>query len=85
LGRYADMSKMLSLKVKDDVFAETEEIIGSIQKPRNAYINEALTFYNKFIRRRMLKEQLKKESHMISESSMEALRELELIEDEIPE
>jgi hypothetical protein len=79
------MSKMLSLKVKDDVFAETEDIIGSIQKPRNAYINEALIFYNKFIRRRLLKAQFKKESQMISESSIEALRELELIEDEIPE
>ena len=79
------MSKMLSLKLKDDVFAETEDIIGSIHKPRNAYINEALIFYNKFIRRRLLKAQFKKESQMISESSIEALRELELIEDEIPE
>jgi len=79
------MSKMLSLKLKDDVFAETEDIIGSIQKPRNAYINEALIFYNKFIKRSMLKKQFKKESQMISESSMEALRELELIEDDIPE
>ena len=79
------MSKMLSLKVKDDIFAETEDIIGSIHKPRNAYINEALIFYNKFIRRRLLKAQFKKESQMISESSIEALRELELIEDEIPE
>ena len=79
------MSKILSLKVKDDIFAETENIIGSIHKPRNAYINEALSFYNKFIKRRLLKEQLKKESRMISESSLEALRELELIEDEIPE
>ena len=79
------MSKMLSLKLKDDVFAETEDIVGSIQKPRNAYINEALIFYNKFIKRSMLKKQFKKESQMISESSMEALRELELIEDDIPE
>lgn len=79
------MSKMLSLKLKDDLFAETEDIIGSIQKPRNAYINEALIFYNKFIKRSLLKKQFKKESQMISESSMEALRELELIEDEIPE
>jgi predicted transcriptional regulator len=79
------MSKMLSLKVKDDVFAETEDIIESIHKPRNAYINEALSFYNKFIKRRLLKKQLKKESQMISASSMEALRELELIEDEMLE
>ena len=79
------MSKTLSLKVKDEVFAETENIIGSIQRPRNAYINDALIFYNKFIKRSLLKEQFKAESKMISESSMEALRELELIEDELPE
>jgi len=79
------MSKILSLKVKDDVFAETEDIIESIHKPRNAYINEALSFYNKFMKRRLLKKQLKKESQMISASSIEALRELELIEDEMPE
>ena len=79
------MSKTLSLKVKDDVFAETEDIIGTIRTPRNAYINEALSFYNKFVKRRLLRKQLKKESRMISASSLEALRELELIEDELPE
>jgi hypothetical protein len=79
------MSKILSLKVRDDVFAETEDIIESIHKPRNAYINEALSFYNKFIKRRLLKKQLRKESQMISASSIEALRELELIKDELPE
>ncbi len=40
---------------------------------------------NKFIRRKILKEQLKKESLMVSESSKEALEELELLEDEICE
>lgn len=79
------MSKTLSLKVKDDVFIETEEIIGSIHKPRNAYINDALSFYNKFIRRKILKKQLKNESRMVSELSMATLHELELIEDEMPE
>jgi len=79
------MSKLLSLKVKDDVFAETEDIIESIHKPRNAYINEALSYYNKFMKRRLLRKQLKKKSQMISASSIEALRELELIEDEMPE
>jgi len=79
------MSKTLSLKLKDDVFEETEDIIESIHRPRNAYINEALSFYNKFIRRKILRDRLKKESRLVSESSIEALRELELIEDEIPE
>lgn len=78
------MSKILSLKLKDDVFEETEEIIETLHKPRNAYINEALSFYNKLVRRKRLKERLKKESRMVSASSMEALRELELLEDEMP-
>ena len=79
------MSKTLSLKLKDDVFEETEDIIDHIHKPRNAYINEAIHFYNKFIRRKMLSDLLKKESALVSGSSLEALHELELIEDEIPE
>jgi len=79
------MSKTLSLKLKDDVFAETENIIESIHKPRNAYINEALRFYNKFIKRRILKDRLRKESKLVSASSLEVLGELELIEDEISE
>ena len=79
------MSKTLSLKLKDDVFEETEDIIDRIHKPRNAYINEAINFYNKFIRRKMLSDRLKKESALVSATSLEALHELELIEDEIPE
>jgi hypothetical protein len=79
------MSKTLSLKMRDDVFSETEEVIGTIHSSRNAYINDALSFYNKFIKRGLLKKQLKKESGTVSESSLEALRELELIEDHLPE
>lgn len=79
------MSKTLSLKLKDDVFSETEDIIERIHKPRNAYINEAISFYNKFIRRKLLKDRLIKESHLVSDTSLKVLYELELIEDEIPE
>jgi len=79
------MSKTLSLKLKDEIFNETEDILEEINKPRNAYINDALGFYNKLMRRGLLKEQLKKESGIVSDLSMEVLHELELIEDEIPE
>jgi len=79
------MSKTLSLKMRDDVFSETEEVIGTIHTSRNAYINDALSFYNKFIKRILVKKQLKKESGAVLESSLEALRELELIEDRLPE
>ena len=79
------MSKTLSLKMRDDVFSETEEVIGTIHTSRNAYINDALSFYNKFIKRNLVRKQLKKESLAVSDSSLEALKELELIEDNLPE
>lgn len=79
------MSKTLSLKLKDEVFSEAEDILDEIHKPRNAYINDAVDFYNKFIKRKILKDRLKKESRMVSASSLEALQELELLEDEMPE
>jgi len=77
------MSKTLSLKMRDDIFSETEEVIETMRTSRNAYINDALKFYNKFIKRRILKKSLKKESILVSETSLEALRELELIEDKL--
>ena len=79
------MSKTLSLKLKDDVFEDTEDIVDRIHKSRNAYINEAVHFYNKFTRRKILSNRLKKESAMVSATSLEALHEMELIEDKIPE
>lgn len=79
------MSKTLSLKMKDDIFTETEEIIGSIHTSRNSYINDAVSFYDRFIKRNIVKRQLKKESLMVAGSSLEVLRELELIEDKLPE
>lgn len=77
------MSKTLSLKMKDDVFSETEKVIGAIHTSRNAYINDALDFYNKFVQRSLIKKQLNKESRLVAESSLEVLRELELIEDKL--
>ena len=79
------MSKTLSLKLRDDIFSETEEVIEAIHKPRNAYINDALNFYNRFIRRKLLAKQLKKESHLVSATSLQILEELELIEDGLSE
>jgi hypothetical protein len=71
--------------MRDDVFSETEDVIVTIKTSRNAYINDALSFYNKVMKRNLLRKQLKKESIAVSSSSLEALRELELIEDKLPE
>ena len=78
------MSRTLSLKMRDDIFSETEEVIETMHTSRNAYINDALSFYNKFMKRRILKKLLKKESILVSDTSLEALKELELIEDKLP-
>lgn len=77
--------KALSLKLKDDIFEEVEKITHCIHIPRNAYINQALDFYNRLNERKLLKKQLKKESKLVQKSSLEVLREFEQLEDQMPE
>jgi predicted transcriptional regulator len=73
--------KSLSLKLDDAVFEETEEITAKLKLARNRYINEALEVYNRLNKRRLLKNQLAKESAIGAEDSMEVLRELEMLLD----
>ena len=79
------MSKALSLKIKDDIFKEVEEIIHQTNIPRNAYINQALSFYNKLNKRKLVKKQLQYESNLVQHNSLEVLEEFEKIEDDITE
>ncbi len=78
------MSKALSLKLRDDLFNETEEIRQKTHTARNAYFNKAVAFYNKWIKREMLRKQIARASHVVRENSMEVLHEFEALEDEIP-
>ena len=73
--------KNLSLKLEDDIFLETEKIVTKVKKNRNRYINEAIAFYNKLHKRRLLSKQLSKESKLISEDSMKVLAEFEKLND----
>jgi hypothetical protein len=79
------MSKPLSLKIKDDIFKEVEEIIHQTNIPRNAYINQALSFYNKLTKRKLIKKQLQYESNLVNHNSLEVLEEFEKFEDDLPE
>ncbi|MEN9523915.1 MAG: hypothetical protein RL065_2292, partial [Bacteroidota bacterium] len=54
--------KILSLKLDDEIFSETEKLTSELKQARNRYINEAVDLYNKFNKRRILKKRLKKES-----------------------
>jgi len=69
--------KTLSLKLDKEVFGETEKILEKLKKPRNRYINEALEFYNKFQRRKLIEEKIEIESHLVREDSMAVLKEFE--------
>jgi hypothetical protein len=71
--------KTLSLKLDDSVFTDTEQVISHIKKSRNRYINEALDFYNKFQKRKLLAAQLEKESKLVKEESLTVLHEFEMI------
>ena len=75
------MSKNLSLKLKDEIFEETERVLKKVKRPRNAYINEAIHFYNRLFTRKALKNQLQKESAMVAEDSMAVLDEFEKFEE----
>jgi hypothetical protein len=79
------MSKAISLKVDDDIFREAEEIVHKKNIPRNAYINEAILFYNKINKRKLLKKKLHNESFLVRKNSLDILKEFEKLEDHIPE
>jgi len=72
--------KTLSLKIDSSIFEETEKIVSQLKKPRNRYINEAIEFYNRFQRRQLLEERLKKESKLVQNESMKVLKEFEKID-----
>ena len=76
---YLCFMKSLSLKLDDEVFKETEKIIAKLDCARNRYINEALEIYNQYNRRKLLKEQLKRESLLTYHESMMILEEFEKI------
>jgi metal-responsive CopG/Arc/MetJ family transcriptional regulator len=73
--------KTLSLKLDDQIFQETEKVIEALDKPRNRYINEALQYYNRIQKRKLLSKQLAFESNLVSEESMKILSEFDQIQE----
>ena len=72
--------KIISLKIDDAIFRETEDVLSQIKKPRNRYINEALEYYNRFQRRLILEKKLKSESDLVKTESLNVLHEFENID-----
>ena len=72
--------KNVSLKIDDHIYGETERILSKIKKPRNRYINEAIDYYNKLYRRKILQKILEKESDLVKDDSMTVLKDFEGID-----
>jgi len=74
--------KTLSLKLDDNIFNETEDILVKVKKSRNRYINEAVDFYNRVNKRNLISRKLAKESRLVKNESMAVLAEFESLQDE---
>lgn len=74
--------KTLSLKLDDKTFDEAEIITAELKLARNRYINEAVSIYNLFNKRKILKKKLSKESKVVMKDSMSILHEFEKFVDE---
>ena len=77
--------KLLSLKLRDEVFREVENVLHAIKIPRNAYINHALIFYNQLHKRKLRQRQLRRESQAVRAESLAVLKAFERLEDALPE
>jgi hypothetical protein len=74
--------KTLSLKLDDDIFDDTEDMLTKVKKSRNRYINEAVDHYNRINRRNLIARKLAKESRLVKKESLAVLLEFESLQDE---
>lgn len=72
----------LSLKLEESIFRETEDLLKNINIPRNRYINQALAYYNKLQKRKLIQKQLEKESKIVTNNSLDVLSDFEMLEHE---
>lgn len=75
--------KTLSLKLDDNIFDETEDVLTKVKKSRNRYINEAVDYYNRINKRNLIARKLSKESRLVKKESLAVLSEFESLHDEI--
>ena len=73
--------KTVSLKLDNKIFEDVEEVTSKLKLARNRYINDAVSIYNLYHKRRLLIKQLSKESKLTSKEAMEALHEFEKLID----
>jgi hypothetical protein len=74
--------KTLSLKLDDNIFNDTEDVLVKVKKSRNRYINEAVAYYNRINKRNLISRKLTKESRLVKNESLVVLAEFESLQDE---
>jgi len=74
--------KTISLKLDDNIFDETEDLLTKVKKSRNRYINEAVDYYNRINKRNLITKKLAKESRLVKQESLAVLLEFESLQDE---
>jgi hypothetical protein len=79
---YTNMPKVLSLKLREDIFLDAEAVVRKMHIPRNTYINQAIEFYTKLHNRSLIAKQLSKESKLVANDSMDILKEFEAFTEE---
>lgn len=72
--------KVLSLKLKDEIFEDVEKMVIEAKVSRNAYINNAVELYNKINQKKKWRDQLRRASKLVGAQSLEFLREIESID-----
>ena len=72
--------KAISLKIDESIFGDTENILAIMKKSRNRYINEAIDYYNKLQKRKILEQKIQNESLLVKDNSMSVLKEFESID-----
>ena len=73
--------KSISLKIQEPILLEADNMSSELKTSRNKYINEAVAFYNKHQKRKLIDEQIAFESMLVREDSMEVYREFEKLDD----
>ncbi len=74
--------KTLSLKLDDNIFNDTEDVLNKVRKSRNRYINEAVDYYNRLNKRTLVSRKLARESKLVKKESLAVLAEFENLHDE---
>ncbi len=73
--------KSIFFNLDEEIFSETEQILSVLKITRNKYINDALDYYNKYQRKKMMESRLIIESALVRKESLSVLKEFEDLED----